>query len=108
MWFFLEFSVDFKILNILSVTQSSPIFEDAPRKLARTPKYMMIPDINGHMYLEDVNNAEIETRFNAAEDVRFFLYTRENIFSPDQIFIDENSIRNSHFKSNRPTRFLIQ
>lgn len=68
---------------------------------------MLLPDINGHLVIEDINNAEIEPRFIAEKDVKFFLYSRENPDTPDEIFMSDASIKSSHFKSSRNTRFLI-
>lgn len=89
---------------------SSPVLESSAKESDEVqlgPRYMFLPDINAHWHFEDVNKANNEPRFTAEHDVKFFLYTRENLDSPDEIMINEQMIRDSHYSSKRNTRFLI-
>jgi hypothetical protein len=50
----------------------------------------------------------IDPRFDAYRDVRILLQTRENRLNPQQLaFRNLNSIQQSHFDRNRPTRVLV-
>jgi hypothetical protein len=50
----------------------------------------------------------IDPRFDAYRDVRILLQTRENRLNPQQLaFRNLNSIQQSHFNRNRPTRVLV-
>lgn len=50
----------------------------------------------------------IAPTFNARTDVRFLLNTRQNLGASQTLnFNDITSLRNSNFRSTRPTRILI-
>lgn len=72
----------------------------------KNDRFVLIPDIQGRLYLEDLATAEIEPFFNARTDVIFYLYTRNNRDYGQRLPLDENAIRKTNFK-DRNTRFLI-
>lgn len=56
----------------------------------------------------EVDYGEAEPFFNAEQDVRFLLFTRFNPTIGQQIlFRDLDSVRNSHFNGELPTRVII-
>lgn len=61
------------------------------------------------MHLVDLNpiEAEVEPAFVPANDIVYLLFTRRNPTSGQQIFLNEGSLRSSHFNSAHPTRMLI-
>lgn len=49
-----------------------------------------------------------EIAFNAERDIRFLVFTRQNpTVSQQLLFRDLNSLRNTNYNANLPTRFII-
>lgn len=77
------------VLCLIGISQASPIAE----KLVQ---------------INDNSIQEPEPFFDALRDVRFLLFTRSNPTNGQQlVFGDFNSIRNSNFNANLPTRVII-
>lgn len=69
-----------------------------------------MPDAEGRMHLVDLNPIEVsvEPLFNAASDVVFLLYTRQNPTVSQRIFLEDlSSLLNSNFNPSHPTRITI-
>lgn len=69
--------------------------------------WQMIPDTEGRMHMEDINSyhEEIEESFNAANDVRFLLFTRSNPTNGIAIQFNNNAqLANSPFNPTHQTR----
>ena len=60
-------------------------------------------------YCSPVDSFEpIDPQFDAARDTRILLQTRQNRLNPQQLtFRNLNSVQQSHFDRNRPTRVLV-
>lgn len=71
------------------------------------PRFAMVPDTDGRMFLADLNTEVVEPLFNANNDVFFLLFTRSNPTSGQRIGLDAGGISASHFASSRPTRFIV-
>ncbi len=70
----------------------------------------MTPNADGKIHLVDTKPiyAEIEPLFDAMNDINYVLFTRRNPTVGQRIDIrDMNSVRNSNWNANNPTRFLI-
>lgn len=71
------------------------------------PRYALVPDTDGHMYLADLDAEDIAPLFNANTDTFFVLFTRRNPLAGQIISFDAAGVRNSNFDPSRPTRFIV-
>lgn len=71
------------------------------------PEYIVVQDGAGVMRLENVNQEAVpESFFDPANDIRYFLFTRENPSDPQELFIgNQDSFTLSNFNEQRPTRY---
>lgn len=70
-------------------------------------RWNLIPDEEGKLHVIDANPIEdVENFFNPEEDTKFFLFTRDNPHSGQELTTVE-SIRESHFDPTAPVRILI-
>lgn len=83
------------ILRLLAIPNSSNL------------RFVHVPDINGRMYMEDLHAFKSRNFYDAVSNVKFFLYTRQNVNSSDTLNMTLTSIKKSHFRSSRNTYFLI-
>lgn len=72
-------------------------------------RWNLIPDSEGRMHLMDLNPYEfsVEPAFNPVTDTIFLLRTRRNPTVSQPITGTPESIANSFFDRNHPTRFTI-
>lgn len=73
------------------------------------PRWTMIPDGDGKMYLVDLNSYDAGKAplWNVEADVIFMLYTPKNPTVGQKIKIDANVIRDTNFNPDVPTRIII-
>lgn len=85
---------------------ASPIIPQATKD---EPRWNLIPDSDGKMHLMDLNpfEAPVEPLFNPATDTFFLLLTRRNPTVQQPILPNPESLANSHFNPNHPTRITI-
>ncbi|CRK86438.1 CLUMA_CG000024, isoform A [Clunio marinus] len=71
-------------------------------------KIVEIPDgFGGVKYVNIDEETEISPAYNPAQDVRFLLFTRRNPTQAQILsFNDMNTVTNSQFMPNRPTKFI--
>ena len=82
---------------------ASPILKDE-----ESPRFALVPDTEGRMYLADLHaEVPVEPHFNAETDVFFLLFTRANQNVGQSIGLNADQIRNTNWDSSRPTRFII-
>ena len=86
---------------------ASPILKDEEVGQEHVPRFALVPDTEGRMYMADLNAELPESLFNAANDVVFILFTPENQSVGQPIGLNADQIRASNFVSARPTRFII-
>ena len=92
------------ILCFCSVAFASPIYKNDEN----SPRFALVPDTEGRMYLADLKaETDFVPHFNAETDVFFLLFTRANQNVGQQIGSNADQIRNSNWVSSRPTRFII-
>lgn len=87
---------------------ASPIHIDEEVGREHVPRFALVPDTEGRMYMADLN-AELpeEPFFNAENDVNFILFTPENQQTGQPIGLNADQIRASNWVNARPTRFII-
>lgn len=73
------------------------------------PRWVLIPDANGKMYLIDLISykPEVDPFWNAEQDVFFVLYTQRNPTLGIRIGMNADFIRSTYFNSSLPTRIVI-
>ena len=84
-----------------------PIKNDEEVGQEHVPRFALVPDTEGRMYMADLNAELPESFFNAENDVFFILFTPENQSVGQRIGLNADQIRNSNFVASRPTRFII-
>lgn len=97
------------LLLFVNIAVSSPLPRQRLPHDEQDHRFAMIPDNDGKMHLVDLQSYEeaIEPNFVAEEDVRFYLFTRSNPTTAQEIFMNVESIRTSHFNENHWTKFSI-
>lgn len=99
--------IEFKIHSL--VLSASPLPSEISNT-GSTHRWTLIPDTEGRMHLMDLNPIEVsvEPFFNAETDITFLLTTQRNPIVGQRIFWnDMESVRNSNFNPNNPTRFTV-
>ncbi|CAD7079344.1 unnamed protein product [Hermetia illucens] len=82
-----------------------PVEDAAPEE-----QWELIPTADGYFRLINVKDAEFQASLEerADFDVKFFLFTKSNPSSSQQIITgDSGSLTNSYFSASRPTRIII-
>ncbi|EZA54813.1 Pancreatic triacylglycerol lipase [Ooceraea biroi] len=81
--------------------------------LASNSNYTIFADERGALYVIDISEPNVLTQEDQIEIIQsslktsFYLYTRDNPEDKQQLFIDDlDSIKNSYFNPNNPTRFV--
>ena len=96
-----------KILLVL-LFLSNGAFASPIQDQGEFPRFALVPDTEGRLYLVDLQaQIEPENHFNVETDVFFLLFTRANPSNGQFISSNADQIRNSHWDSSRPTRFII-
>lgn len=71
--------------------------------------YLGFDNVDDHFWNECVrvkNEAQQIEQVDPASNTLFFLYTRSNINNPQQLFIEESSVKNNFYDSKKPTKFV--
>lgn len=92
-----------KVLLLISIVVSSSLGNPVEFR------FNLISDGDGKVHVIDTrpNFEEIESLFDAENDVRFLLYTRLNPSVAQQITLTRDSIADSFFNPRHPVRILI-
>jgi pancreatic triacylglycerol lipase len=69
----------------------------------------LVPDAEGRIHLIDLNPIEssVEPLFNPETEIVFILRTLSNLEGERIFWNDMNSVRNSNYNPNNPTRFTV-
>lgn len=95
----------FILLGLCCAVFATPI--EQVRRDEYQPRFAMVPDTDGRMFLADLRAEAVEPSFNADNDVFFLLFTRQNPTAGQRIGLDTSAIAGSNFAASRPTRFIV-
>jgi hypothetical protein len=72
----------------------------------KEPRWVLVPDGEGHMHLVDLNPIEDapEPAYDPMTDIVYWLFTRQNPTQAQVITHDMASVRNSNFNPNNELR----
>lgn len=83
--------------------------ENPPSDVENQGEWCMIPHVNGKLYKVNTFAAMNEPipHFQPSFEIRLELFTLNNIDTPQRLnAVDVNALQQSHFNSQRPTRFV--
>ena len=96
------------LLSLCCAVFANPLAFREEEGREHQPRFALVPDTDGRMFLADLNAEIVEPVFNPVNDVFFLLFTRQNPTGAGQrIGFDAAGIRNSNFGTGRDTRFII-
>jgi len=73
------------------------------------PRWSLFSNTNGRMQVVDANPLQVDSEpfFNPSTDIQYHLFTRHNPTTSQRLTSDINTVLNSNWNPNNPTRFII-